>query len=206
MRDRRGEEEPFGWSADKQVCRRGRITPRGTAAAANAALAEASPSQRPRHPYRRTALPNRDRSMVCTHRLYKSGEAMMRIFAWSAHLLPMLFLCCPPALAEDAANIVCSVIRGEVDQYLSSGETCPCPYHLASNGSSCGGRSAWARRHGSSPRCFADTADSAVRPLERTASLRPWPEPPACPVQPSETVATLPRISETRTASLPNSE
>lgn len=41
---------------------------------------------------------------------------------------------------------------------------CPCPYNLASNGSRCGGRSAYSRAGGYSPLCYPqDVSDEMVR-------------------------------------------
>jgi len=41
---------------------------------------------------------------------------------------------------------------------------CPCPYNRASNGSRCGGRSAYSRAGGYSPLCYdRDVTDDMVR-------------------------------------------
>ena len=41
---------------------------------------------------------------------------------------------------------------------------CPCPYNTASNGSSCGKRSAWSKAGGYAPLCYvSDISDTAVR-------------------------------------------
>lgn len=41
---------------------------------------------------------------------------------------------------------------------------CPCPYNVASNGSRCGGRSAWSRAGGYSPLCYSsDVTDKMVK-------------------------------------------
>ena len=41
---------------------------------------------------------------------------------------------------------------------------CPCPYNTASNGSSCGGRSAWSRAGGEEPLCYPkDVSSEMVR-------------------------------------------
>jgi hypothetical protein len=39
---------------------------------------------------------------------------------------------------------------------------CPCPYNLATNGSRCGGRSAWSRAGGYSPLCYLEDVTSAM--------------------------------------------
>lgn len=39
---------------------------------------------------------------------------------------------------------------------------CPCPYNLASNGSSCGGRSAWSRPGGEAPLCYEQDVTAAM--------------------------------------------
>ncbi|MDR7192721.1 hypothetical protein J2W68_001437 [Luteimonas terrae] len=40
---------------------------------------------------------------------------------------------------------------------------CPCPYHAASNGSRCGGRSSYSRPGGNAPLCFpSDITDEMV--------------------------------------------
>jgi hypothetical protein len=43
------------------------------------------------------------------------------------------------------------LIRESIDAYPGN---CPCPYNSASNGSSCGGRSAWSRAGGEEPLCY----------------------------------------------------
>ena len=43
------------------------------------------------------------------------------------------------------------LIRRSIDSYSGN---CPCPYSRASNGSRCGGRSAYSRPGGASPLCF----------------------------------------------------
>ena len=41
---------------------------------------------------------------------------------------------------------------------------CPCPYNTASNGSRCGGRSAWSRPGGAAPLCYSrDVSDELVQ-------------------------------------------
>ena len=49
---------------------------------------------------------------------------------------------------------------------------CPCPYNSASNGSRCGGRSAYSRPGGYSPLCYPqDVSDETVREYRRRLQL-----------------------------------
>jgi hypothetical protein len=51
---------------------------------------------------------------------------------------------------------------------------CPCPYNLASNGSRCGGRSAYSRPGGHSPLCYArDVSDQRVQQYREQHGLEP---------------------------------
>lgn len=43
------------------------------------------------------------------------------------------------------------IIQQSIASYRGS---CPCPYSIARNGSSCGGRSAYSRAGGYQPKCF----------------------------------------------------
>ncbi len=69
--------------------------------------------------------------------------------------------------AENAARAARSsqvikqrIIADSIDSYSGS---CPCPYNTASNGTSCGGRSAYSRVGGASPLCYAsDISDDMV--------------------------------------------
>ncbi len=55
------------------------------------------------------------------------------------------------------------------DSIQSYSANWPCPYNLASNGSRCGGRSAYSRPGGASPICYAtDISDEAVEEYRRT--------------------------------------
>lgn len=106
--------------------------------------------------------------------------------------------------AADPANPACQAVRQEVAHYFAEEGACPCPYHVARDGHACGGRSAWAKRQGSSPRCFID--DNAARLAPGGASLMTgarWPDPPSCSL---ESTATPARSDGTRTAALPSSE
>lgn len=44
------------------------------------------------------------------------------------------------------------IVRDSVASYSGS---CPCPYNTDRAGHQCGGRSAWSRRGGSTPICYA---------------------------------------------------
>ena len=49
---------------------------------------------------------------------------------------------------------------------------CPCPYNLASNGSKCGGRSAWSKAGGYAPLCYAsDISDEMVKQFRQQNGL-----------------------------------
>ena len=48
------------------------------------------------------------------------------------------------------------LVDRSVSRYLSHVGSCPCPYNTASNGSSCGERSAYSRPGGESPICYED--------------------------------------------------
>jgi hypothetical protein len=61
---------------------------------------------------------------------------------------------------KDVARIKRQLIEESIDQYSGS---CPCPYNSASNGSSCGRRSAYSRPGGASPLCYpGDVTDAMV--------------------------------------------
>jgi hypothetical protein len=53
---------------------------------------------------------------------------------------------------HSTGNIKQRIIQASIDEYSGN---CPCPYNTASNGSSCGGRSAHSRAGGYSPICYA---------------------------------------------------
>jgi hypothetical protein len=60
------------------------------------------------------------------------------------------------------------IIQQSVDAYLATGHPCACPYNLARNGSSCGGRSAYSRPGGASPLCYpSDVSDARVSDWKR---------------------------------------
>lgn len=69
--------------------------------------------------------------------------------------LPML------AQAQDVGSVKRQMIQQSIQNYSGN---CPCPYNRASNGSQCGGRSAWSRPGGRSPLCYAgDITDAMVK-------------------------------------------
>lgn len=60
-----------------------------------------------------------------------------------------------PAASRSAlsdAQIKQRIIKESIASYPGN---CPCPYNSASNGSSCGRRSAWSRGGGYAPACYA---------------------------------------------------
>ena len=61
------------------------------------------------------------------------------------------------------------MVKESVARYLATGHPCACPYNLARNGSSCGGRSAYSRPGGASPLCYPkDISDGMVADWKRT--------------------------------------
>ena len=51
------------------------------------------------------------------------------------------------------------IIQQSINSYPGR---CPCPYHAASNGSRCGGRSAYSRSGGYSIICYEEDVDNAM--------------------------------------------
>ena len=51
------------------------------------------------------------------------------------------------------AEVKQQIIRESIAAYPGR---CPCPYNTASNGSRCGGRSAYSRGGGYAPKCYPD--------------------------------------------------
>ena len=82
-----------------------------------------------------------------------------------------LTLSVPAALALEPLTDVQvrdAIIKGSVAAYLATGHPCACPYNLARNGSSCGGRSAYSRPGGASPLCYPqDVSDGMVAAWRR---------------------------------------
>ena len=57
------------------------------------------------------------------------------------------------------------IIQQSIASYPGS---CPCPYSVARNGSSCGGRSAYSRAGGYQPKCYPkDVSDAEVQRYKR---------------------------------------
>ena len=52
---------------------------------------------------------------------------------------------------EDLSQVKKQMIEESISHYPGH---CPCPYNLASNGSQCGGRSAYSRPGGYAPICY----------------------------------------------------
>jgi hypothetical protein len=63
-----------------------------------------------------------------------------------------------PALAQSDAAVRQSIIRASIANYSGN---CPCPYNTDRGGRRCGGRSAYSRPGGESPRCFASDISNA---------------------------------------------
>lgn len=79
---------------------------------------------------------------------------------------PLMIFACVVAVAtaqsvmaqtSDAA-IKQKIIERSIANYDGS---CPCPYNVARNGSRCGGRSAYSRPGGASPRCYPEDISRA---------------------------------------------
>jgi hypothetical protein len=67
---------------------------------------------------------------------------------------------------ESVAQVKQRIIRASIAAYPGP---CPCPYSVMRNGRSCGGRSAWSRPGGYSPKCYASdvTAEEVAEHRER---------------------------------------
>lgn len=65
------------------------------------------------------------------------------------------------AFAENISEqkIVQNIINESIASYSGN---CPCPYNRASNGSSCGRRSAYSRAGGFAPICYANDVTPAM--------------------------------------------
>ena len=64
-----------------------------------------------------------------------------------------------PSKAQDVGSAKRQMIQQSIQRYPGN---CPCPYNRASNGSQCGGRSAWSRPGGRSPLCYADDISASM--------------------------------------------
>jgi hypothetical protein len=54
-----------------------------------------------------------------------------------------------------------AIIQQSRSAYYATGHPCACPYDHARNGSACGGRSAYSRPGGASPKCFPQDVTAA---------------------------------------------
>ncbi len=63
------------------------------------------------------------------------------------------------AEAQTVSTIKRQMIQESIARYPGN---CPCPFSRASNGSRCGGRSAWSRPGGRSPLCYGDDISDAM--------------------------------------------
>ena len=71
----------------------------------------------------------------------------------------------PAAARQTDGQIRQAIIRQSIANYSGN---CPCPYNRASNGSRCGGRSAYSRPGGASPKCFpGDVSQAEVNAYRR---------------------------------------
>lgn len=67
--------------------------------------------------------------------------------------------------SQSDAQVRQAIIRQSIASYSGN---CPCPYNRASNGSRCGGRSAYSRGGGAAPMCYAsDVSDAQVTAYRR---------------------------------------
>ena len=122
-------------------------------------------------------------------------------------LLAILVLTAPALAAPSDEGNACQIIRQEVARYFAEGGACPCPYHAANDGRLCGGRSAWAKRQGASPRCFISDGHFPPKPvIAIIAHHTRWPDPPACSAEMMRARPTPSRTVEMLPAGLPNSE
>ena len=70
-----------------------------------------------------------------------------------------------PALGQSDAQVRQKIIKASIDNYSGN---CPCPYNTKSNGHRYGGNSAYNRRGGEAPKCFAgDISAAEVRAWRR---------------------------------------
>ncbi len=80
-------------------------------------------------------------------------------------LLALVLTASAPALAKEYARtssdaqIKAELIRRSIESYPGN---CPCPYNSASNGNSCGRRSAYSRGGGYAPLCYAKDVTAAM--------------------------------------------
>lgn len=85
---------------------------------------------------------------------------MLQLRLLSAVALAFVSIASPTmakAPQSDAA-VKQQIIKQSIASYPGN---CPCPYNSASNGSRCGGRSAWSRGGGYSPMCYPKDVSAA---------------------------------------------
>jgi hypothetical protein len=76
---------------------------------------------------------------------------------------------------------MCAEIQHDVQEYLSTGHPCPCPYNLTRRGKQCGRLSAWSKPAGRAPRCYFEDFDGTYPPNPKGGKIREsWPPPPDC--------------------------
>lgn len=83
----------------------------------------------------------------------------IKALAFSSFMFPAL------AIAFQQPQLTDQQIRQQIIQQsiASYPGSCPCPYSTARNGSNCGGRSAYSKAGGYSPKCYPkDVSDSEV--------------------------------------------
>jgi uncharacterized membrane protein len=81
-----------------------------------------------------------------------------RLAVAAAAALALGSLASPAAARQSDAQIRQEIVRESIAAYSGN---CPCPYNVASNGSRCGGRSAYSRPGGESPKCFPSDVSAA---------------------------------------------
>jgi hypothetical protein len=81
-----------------------------------------------------------------------------RLAVVTAAALAFGSLASPAAARQSDAQIRQEIVRESIAAYSGN---CPCPYNVASNGSRCGGRSAYSRPGGESPKCFPSDVSAA---------------------------------------------
>lgn len=58
-------------------------------------------------------------------------------------------------------QIIQTIIQNSRNAYYATGHPCACPEDRARNGSRCGGRSAYSRAGGASPKCYVSDVTAA---------------------------------------------
>jgi len=90
----------------------------------------------------------------------------MKNFIYLLLLLPLI------TFSETISDqqIAQEIIRESLANYRGN---CPCPYNIASNGSSCGRRSAYSRPGGYAPICYAgDISQRMIADYKRKNGIR----------------------------------